>query len=157
MSSLCSIEQIQSYVLETYSGMVADTNWGERGLFYNPEKRLPKGIYLMTFKEKDGANDSASNIDRGGLYRLNLGISKSSFLNLFGETPKRPAAGHIVDTEHDFEVLDAITPHPVYGWMSWIAVLNPSESTFETLKPLIDESYGAALKKWVKKTKQPLP
>ncbi|WP_435259995.1 DUF6194 family protein [Thioclava sp. FR2] len=41
-----------------------------------------------------------------------------------------------------------ISPHPVYGWMSWIAVLNPSRVTFATLVPLIDEAVGIAAEKF---------
>ncbi|WP_330571520.1 DUF6194 family protein [Hominisplanchenecus murintestinalis] len=34
-----------------------------------------------------------------------------------------------------------MVPHPVYAWMAWICALNPSEQTFEELKPYIQESY----------------
>jgi hypothetical protein len=37
-----------------------DVNWGERGIFYNPDRVLKKGVYVLTIKEKDGENDSAS-------------------------------------------------------------------------------------------------
>lgn len=32
-------------------------------------------------------------------------------------------------------------PHPVYGRMHWICVLNPSEATFEKIKPLLAQAY----------------
>ena len=150
MSQL-KIEEIIDYTTSNYEGVVEDRNWGERGLFHNPEGKLPKGIYILTFKEKDGPNDKASNVNRTGVYRLNLGISKQTFKDLFGEIPKRPLAGKIVDTGHDFEILDEIMPHPVYGWMSWIGVLNPSNTTFNKLKPLIDEGIELAKIKYAKK------
>ncbi len=96
-----SIETIIDYTTAAYEGVVVDKNWGERGLFYNPEGKLPKGIYLLTFKEKDGPNDKASNLNRTGVYRLNLGVSKPTFGALFGALPTRPAAGGIVDTGHE--------------------------------------------------------
>lgn len=148
-----SVEDIIEYVTSNYSGMVVNNNWGERGLFYNPEGKLSKGIYVMTFKEKDGPNDKASQVNRDGVYRLNLGLSKQTYLHIFGEKPERPAAGGIVDTGHHFHMLDKIMPHPVYGWMSWIGVLNPSELTFERLKPLIDEGIHMAKFKYSKKVK----
>ena len=43
----------------------------------------------------------------------------------------------MVQTGHDFSQRDRILPHPVYGWMCWIAVLNPSHETFEEVKPLL--------------------
>ncbi len=148
-----SIDEIIQYVQATYDDAMVSHNWGERGLFYNPGSALPKGVYILTFKEKDGPNDYASKIDRGGIYRVNLGISKSSFLKLFGRIPTRPAAGEIVDTGHDFQQLDQVTPHPVYGWMGWVAVLNPSIPTFEKLKPLIDEGVMLSHAKFEKRMK----
>lgn len=151
--STFSIEDIISFCLSEFDGLVVDKNWGERGVFYNPDKRLPKGVYVLTFKEKDGANDKASNVNREGVYRLNLGVSKNTFTEMFGVIPKRPLAGEIVSTGHDFTALDQITPHPVYGWMSWIAVLNPSYDTFVKLKPLIAEGVSLAEIKYQKKVK----
>ena len=157
MDTTIRIDEIIEYVTVHYSGMTVNTNWGERGLFYNPDRLLPKGIYLMTFKEKDGQNDSASNINRGGMYRLNLGVAKNTFLQLFGSIPARPAAGQIVQTGHDFQEINRITPHPVYGWMAWIAVLNPTHETFDSLKPMIDEAYQLAAKKWKARVKAGKP
>lgn len=135
-------------VLRRHPGTVPDQNWGERGIFYNPGRRLPKGIYLLTFKERDGANDRASQVDRPGIYRLNLGIGREAYRALFGAPPARPAAGGVVSTGHDFRALDVLMPHPVYAWMAWIGVLNPSEATFARLVPLIDEACRAAERKW---------
>lgn len=136
-----------------YDGMVVNHNWEEKGLFYNPGNKLAKGIYILTFKEKDGPNDNASNVNRDGIYRLNLGISKDSFIALFGEIPKRPSAGKTINTGHNFQKLDTIMHHPVYGWMSWIAIHNSGKQTFEILKPLINESVKMAKIKFSKKAK----
>ena len=113
-----------------------------------------KGIYVLTFKEKDGPNDNASAIDRDGIYRVNLGVSKARFRSLFGSIPTRPHAGSVVATGHDFTNVNTIMPHPVYGWMSWICVLNPQRETFDRLKPLIEESVGLANEKYVRKVRR---
>jgi hypothetical protein len=146
------IEKIMTYASE-YEGVVITENWGERGLFYNPEGKLPKGVYILTFKEKDGPNDKASNVNRANVYRLNLGLSKNTFKTMFNDIPKRPVAGQIIDTGHSFDDLDRIMPHPVYGWSSWVCVLNPSSGTFEELKPLIHESIELAKAKYRKRVK----
>ncbi|WP_330548566.1 DUF6194 family protein [Bacilliculturomica massiliensis] len=44
-----------------------------------------------------------------------------------------------------------ILPHPVYAWMGWICSLNPSEKTFEELKPLIQEAFEYAKEKYKKR------
>lgn len=142
------IDDIIYYVQSTYNGTVIDYNWGDRGIFYNPDNRLPRGIHIMTFKVKDSRKDKVSDLNRTGIYRLNLGISKESFNRLFGPTPPRPKAGETAETEHDYRQLDLITPHPKFGWMAWISVLNPRRATFETLKPLVEESYKLARQKY---------
>ena len=50
--SVISIEEIIAYSQDTFTGVIEDRNWGERSLFYNPECRLPKGTYSLTFKER---------------------------------------------------------------------------------------------------------
>jgi hypothetical protein len=142
-----SIEEVIAYSLDTFPGLIEDWNWGERSLFYNPERRLPKGTYFLTFKERDGANDSASRI-RPGDYRLNVGISKVAFTDRFGSLPARPAAGGVVQTRHDFSQRDRILPHPVYGWMCWIAIVNPTHETFEEVKPLLSGAYEWAVERY---------
>lgn len=146
-------EQILNYCLEHLDGTVLVESWGEKGVFYNPDHVLKRGVYILTVKEKDGDNDKGSELNRKDVYRVNLGIRKNSFIELFGAIPKRPAAGEIVDMDYDFTALDKILPHPVYAWMAWICILNPSERTFENLKPHIQEAYEYAKEKFRKRKK----
>ena len=81
---------------------------------------------FATLKAKDGANDRASRLNRSNVFRFNIGISKATYEAPFGRQPARPPAGTVVDSGHDFAALDVLLPHPVYGWMAWISVLNPS-------------------------------
>jgi hypothetical protein len=136
-----SIEEIVAYSLDTFPGLIEDWNWGERSLFYNPDRQLPKGTYFLSFTEKDGANDSSSRL-RPGDYRLSVGISKAAFTNRFGAVPARPTAVGVVQTGHNFGQHDRILPHPIYGWMCWIAILGPTHEIFEETKPLLSEAYG---------------
>jgi hypothetical protein len=144
-------DEILNYCLENLNGVVRAENWGERGIFYNPNNTLKKGVYILTLKEKDGENDKASNVNRDGIFRVNMGLRKDTFKNLFGEIPKRPPAGGIVEMDYDFTQLNKIMPHPVYAWMGWVCVLNPSPETFEEMKPLIQESYIFAQEKFRKR------
>ncbi|WP_316015873.1 DUF6194 family protein [Roseobacter sp. HKCCA0434] len=129
-----------------HSDLVATDSWGETGLFLNPGGGLKRGVYVATVKTKDGANDRASALDRPGIFRLNIGVPPAVCEALFGRRPTRPSRRGIVNTRHDFAATDTLTPHPVYGWMGWVAILNPSERRWPHLAELIDAAHakGAA-------------
>jgi hypothetical protein len=146
------VVSITEYIESAFADIHIVKAWGETSLFYNPHRKLLRGIYFVTIKEKNGPNDRASNLDRSEVFRLNIGISKLTYRSLFGQQPSRPHAGGVVDTGHDFASLDRLFPHPVYGWMSWVAVLNPSATTFEDVKPLLLEAYGLAVAKFINRT-----
>jgi hypothetical protein len=142
---------ILEYCIENLEDTILVESWGEKGIFYNPQNVLKRGVYVLTIKEKDGTNDKGSNLNRENIFRVNLGLRKQTFKEMFGFTPKRPNAGCIVDMNYDFTILNTIIPHPVYAWMGWISVLNPSEETFEKVKPLIQEAYEFSKEKFSKK------
>lgn len=149
-----NILEILNYCTENFEDVVVNKNWGEIAIFYNPLNTFKKGTYLLTIKEKDGENDRSSNLNRNGVFRLNIGIKKESFIDMFSFVPKRPKAGNIVDMDFDFTRKDKIMPHPIYGWMNWISVINPSYNTFEKLKPLIADSYLLAQEKFINRYKK---
>jgi len=145
-------KQIIEKIVSEFEGVVPKASWGETSLFYNPGKLLPNGVYFCTLKEKNGDNDKASNLDRAGIFRLSIGIGKESYASLFGEKPKRPSKGCIIDTGHDFTESNVLMPHPIYGWMSWVQILNPSEAMFIEILDLIEEAHTNAISKFIKKT-----
>lgn len=149
-----TIHDIFEYALKNYPGTVQDTIWGERGILYNHELRLKKGTHLLSVRDKQGKGDHASALDRDGVWRLNFGISKPTYREMFGELPAKPGAGGVVDTGHDFSLLDVVMPHPVYAWGAWLCILNPSEENFNKLKPLFKESYELAVERYNKRMKK---
>ena len=137
-------DSIIAHLLDTYEGSRVVKAWGERSIFYNPGQKLPRGVYFATVKEKDGEKDKASHLDRAGVFRLNVGTTKPLFLERFGPPPARPGRGEVVGGPWDFTALDTLTPHPVYGWMSWVAVLNPTEETLADMFEMIEAASGKA-------------
>lgn len=148
-----SPDDIIKLCLERYEGTMLARAWGENSIFYNSGGLLKSGVYVMTIKEKDGDNDKSSLLNRDGIYRLNTGISKKSYTEKFGTIPSRPLAGGIVDVDYDFAKQNIIMPHPVYAWMSWVCVLNPTKDTLDEFFKYIDESYELAKKKFEKRVK----
>ena len=127
---------IVNHCLERLDGTVAVESWGERGIFYNPDGRLKRGVYVLTIKEKDGDNDCSSQLDRQGVWRVNIGVRKSTFA-ITGILIK----ALWISCPKWFSSL-------LYIGMGWICVLNPTERTFDVLRPLIDEAYAYAKEKY---------
>jgi hypothetical protein len=133
-------------------GVVPKASWGETSLFYNPGKALPHGVYFCTIKEKDGANDQASNLNRDGVFRLAIGLPPSTYVTLFGSKPARPSKGAVVTTGHDFQECNLLMPHPIYAWMGWAQILSPNQEQYEKIRPLIVQAYELARQKFSKKS-----
>jgi len=89
-----------------------------------------------------------SDIDRKDVFRLNFAISRQTFIRMFADVPKRPEKGTCIEGQYDFTALDRLTPHPVYGWMTWVSIVNPSETTWKNMIPLLDESYERSCKRY---------
>ena len=136
---------ISNYIVKNFNHIVPTNTWGELSFFINPDMKLKKGSYFCTIKEKDGENDKASNLNRDDVYRLNIGITKKTFQNLFGKLPIRPAKSQIILGDYDFTLLDKLMPHPIYGWMGWVAINNPSQQSFSNILPYLNEAYEKAL------------
>src|SRR5262245_33546547 len=102
---------ITTYITEAFAGVDMVPASGGTFFFYDPERKFP-----FTTVVTSDEYDQFSNLNRSGVYRLNVGVSKQTFQALFGSPP---AQGY------DYTALDAIMPHPVYGKMYWVCVLNP--------------------------------
>ena len=142
---------IEHYMLENFDDIFPLNSWGERSFSYNPNKQLTRGTYFATLKEKDGAHDTASFLNRDGVFRLNLGVTKACYLSLFSQLPKRPKKGGVVEGPYDFQAVNTRLPHPSYGWIGWICVLNPTMDTFEKCKYFLEVAFAKAKETTAKK------
>lgn len=150
-------DSIIQHLLARFPGTIVVEAWGEQSVFYNPGRALPRGVYFATVKKKDGENDRASHLDRAGVFRFNLGTSKPLFVERFGPPPPRPGKGRPIEGPWDFTARDVMTPHPVYGWMSWVSVLNPSDSTLADMDEMIEAAFAKAEASFRKKSGKTLP
>ncbi len=131
---------IAQFIRASFPG-VADVVADETHFFYyDPGGDVPsdRRLPFATLVSSD-AYDTFSQLDRPGVFRLNIGISPETFRALFPAEPDEDEAGH------DFTALDRIMPHPVYGRMFWVAVLNPGETTFQEVVPLLAEAHDRAV------------
>lgn len=120
-------------VLAAYPGTLIIEADGDVYAVHDPDgtyARRPRNGWA-TIVTSD-AHDTASDLERPGVFRLNLGLP-------------RDRAAEVVDggAEHDLTALDVLLPHPVYGRFGWVCVLNP-ERTWPTVRGLIDEAHAHA-------------
>ena len=144
---------VTQYITDTFAGVHVVEAWGDSFFFYNPDRTSPDEIYFATLKSNDDEYDNLSQLNRPGVFRLNIGISKATYRTLFGALA-RAASDAMGKPADDFTVVDQLLPHPVYGKQHWICVLNPSAATFETIQPLLAEAYTLAVDKYTKRAAQ---
>lgn len=120
-------------ILRTCPGTTVVDAGGDSYYFTDPEQKHP----FATLVTSD-AHDQASDLGRPGVFRLNVGVGKGTFQSLFAAAPE---AGH------DLTALDRLMPHPVYGKMYWVCVLNPGPATLEVVRRLLAEAYAADLRR----------
>lgn len=125
--------EIAQYILDTFPGVESTTNFGYTFFFYGSERMLPFATIASSGNEYEGI----SNLDRPGVYRLNIGVRRQTFQSLFG--PDRVDLGTL-----DYTALDRIMPHPDYAAQYFICVLNPSKATFERVRTFLAEAYELA-------------
>ena len=116
-------EAIAAYLLATYPD--TDVIEAMHAWFFSldRERHFPSYATIVTTDEHDDASD----LDRPGVFRLNIGVDKATF-----ERFVDPAA------TPDFTAIDVVLPHPVYAAQRYLAILNPSETTWrDTVIPLL--------------------
>lgn len=104
------------------------------------EKKLMPFMTLVMTNEHDAASD----LDRTGVYRLNISLAPEAYRELFGPAPKPRADWGVLETGHDYTALNQLMPHPIYAALSWACVLNPTPDTLGQLRPLLLAAYARA-------------
>ena len=119
-------------------------NFGYSFFFVGDDHRLP----FVTIANADNDFDNVSNLNRDGVFRVNIGISKETFKCLLNaESSSAPV---------DYSVLDVFLPHPHYSRQHFVCILNPSNENVETTKRLIVEAHSIAAARLQQKAKHQL-
>lgn len=121
--------------------------WGDSFFFYDPDGDTPasRRMPFATIVIKDYAGvDTASNLDRPGVFRVNIAAGRAGFEALLGYPPAEHAdrSGTI-----DYAVTDELIPHPVYAVQAWVAILNPGERTAALLTSLLTDAHARAVRR----------
>lgn len=106
--------------------------WGDAFFYYAPDGRMPRTTQPYgTIVSKNYPDDSASDLDPPGRWRVNVYVGRTALPELL--------AGR-----YDLAAADVVLPHPVYGPLGWICVVNPGERTTGTVVRLLREAHEAA-------------
>src|SRR4051794_41106869 len=71
---------IEKYIMETFSETQVAENFGYKFFFYGDDYKRP----FATLASSDNEYDKVSNLDRPGVFRLNVGVSRQTCMSLFG-------------------------------------------------------------------------
>lgn len=120
------------YITDTFPNVETAKNFGYAFFFYGSDHKRP----FATLATSDNDYDRVSNLDRLGVYRLNIGVSRATFRALFPQDEN-------ASTCWDYTALDRLLPHPVYAANFFLCVLNP-DTTLATVQELLAEAYDIA-------------
>jgi hypothetical protein len=119
-------------------------NFGYKFFFVGHERMLP----FATIADRDSEYDNKSNLDRDGVFRINIGVSKATFDKLVGQIPVDGC---------DFTQLNVFLPHPDYAKQHFICILSPTGEQLRRTHSLLEEAHGIALARQQRKEKQKKP
>ena len=130
-------------VTASEAGGAPKAAWGDSFFFYDPDgdeaaRKFP--FATIVTKDYDGF-DMASNLNRQGIYRLNVGVGRIRFEELVGYSPAQHPSH---EEDFDYTTLDCLLPHPAYAAQAWVSVLNPGDKTGGLARSLIVEAHGRA-------------
>jgi hypothetical protein len=141
-------DEMKRYIDETFDGINAVYNAGDTFFMYDPARDLPpeRWFPFATIVTGD-RHDKVSDLDRPGRYRLNIGLTKATYVRLFGAPPKVRDEHYVLATGFDYAATDTLMPHPVYASQYWVCVVNPGGATLDTVRGLLAEAHGFAARK----------
>ena len=105
--------------------------WGDVFFYYAPDGQVPPGQPFATVVTKGYPDEDAAYLDAPGAFRLNVAVGAHAVAAV---AEPYAAAG----------TPDTWTPHPVYGHLGWVAVVNPGERTSPRARDLLGAAHAAA-------------
>lgn len=121
---------VEAFV-EQLDDVQREENYGYIFYFVGDDHRLP----FVTIANSDSDYDNVSNLNREGVFRINIGVSRKTFNALIGDSTAEQV---------DYSALDVFLPHPDYAKQHFICILSPSTRSDETTKELMREAHAIA-------------
>ncbi|MEU6084505.1 DUF6194 family protein [Streptomyces sp. NPDC047108] len=116
-----------------------ELTWGDAFFYHAPDGRIPHHVQPYgTIVTKNYPGDTACDLDAPGRWRVNVLADRTTFRELTGEEPRSLAR------PRDHTAVDCVMPHPVYGALGWICVVDPGARTEDTVVRLLHRAHDAA-------------
>ncbi|GAA1751368.1 hypothetical protein GCM10009747_05980 [Agromyces humatus] len=136
-------------------GEFPEIAWGDHFFYSSPDGSIPSNRQpFATIVTKDYPDDTLSNLDPAGRWRLNIHVGTARFAELTGVTPHDFTAQDL--SAGDFSMPDVILPHPVYGSLGWVAIVNPGARTTATALALLREAHSDDRRRVERRSTSPL-
>lgn len=104
--------------------------WGDRFFYYAPDGVVPSSQPFATVVTKDYPSEPSAGLGEG-VFRVNVDAGRRD-------------QGEVDDPS----VRDHVLPHPVYGHLGWVAVVQPGEGASAELSDLLREAHAVARRRW---------
>lgn len=111
-----------------------DDSYGYALYFVGADHR----VSFVSLATADNEYDRVSNLDREGVYRVNIGVTRRTFAARFGDAPT---------DEIDYAALNVFMPHPHYAKQNFICILNPAGENAALTKAYIREAHAFAARR----------
>lgn len=135
--------EIRRHIVDTLPGTDVLEADGDLFFVHDPDRDLPdaRKIPWATIVISN-AYDDGSDLDRPGVFRLNVGLTKEEFARRFPD-----------GAVHDLTALDVLLPHPTYGGQHWACVLNP-DAAWADVRDLLAGAHARAVRRHANATRR---
>lgn len=131
--------EVEAFIAEL-ENVQREDNFGYAFFFVGDDHRLP----FVTTANSDNEYDNVSNLNREGVFRINIGVSKATFNSLLGDY----SAENV-----DYSALNTFLPHPDYARQHFVCILNPHGENIAKIKQLIGEAHHIAKARYQRQAK----
>jgi hypothetical protein len=107
--------------------------WGDLFFYYAPDGVVPPGQPFATIVTKDYPGEPPAGLGDGA-FRVNIDAGRRD------EVPVEDPA-----------LRDTVMPHPVYGHLGWVCVVEPGEGATPLLHDLLSQAHDAAKRRWARR------
>lgn len=118
--------------------------WGDAFFYHSPDGTVPTTTQpFATIVTKDYPDDETSRLNRPDRFRVNIAVGKDEFVRRVGRAPRE---ANTTPAYHDVDpsASDILIPHPVYGSLGWLAVVNPGPRAEASVRELLRLAHALA-------------